>query len=917
MRREVLCVELGPTHSGVGATFVCLRILSFTSERQPLLACTVALPLSHPKPIHLNSRGRSEMPKVLAYTPDWLSRPNPGYHLFAPTQTNGNGVVATRRSEQPGPRKTIATRASEVFVAVGNEIRWADLANLKDGTTPAYRTLRVSIPLPITRLTISPEQDYLAVSTSHTVHVILLPDSSLLQAGEDDGPLKPKTFQLGPTIHVLEESPIATTLWHPLGYHGRCLVTITKAGVVRLWEMNRADRSSFSEPSLSIDLPKLANATTDRDDLSASKFGASKGFSPDSVELEVASACFGDFPEQEGVHGWAPMTLWIATLPGDVYALCPLLPSKWQLVESPGSHTFLQTLTSSININYTEIADDEDSPKHELVTSEKQVGWLSDILYEDPHVEERPSGDSVKVFARPASTPAVPLLQGPFTIAPEVDDFELSDMIVFSLKNMSEVDDEDDDDDEDEAKEYVAEGLPTAVVCLLTDTSDVHVCLDVEGIVGRWLPSPEDGIDVPATTEHTLIVAETVTLVGGHESSFNQSITTDVHTDFSFFVSHASGVFYLSMEPWIRNVEKELSQPQTLGSPFRLDRVLEAANTLVERCLQRRVSGNAAEQEVTSAAVIEDGNVGYILLTTVDGEPQAALLDAPEDDLPSHEELAQYMTIASPNTEVREAWQPPKELYQQVDLYGSINIPARHRALLHDEIRLSPANLGLLMDVHRVLSAQTSKLQHAVSDLFNRATRLQEEFRDQMYRTSGIAANIEKVTGNDEAGSDDGSAYGINKIDVRMDKAKARQDQLNARYEALRRRMISVGASELSEKESNWIEELQVMDSAVDPSSNTLSGDIDGSERPAWQRLSRLKEVQKEQSRQIEEAMKSVRLIGNGEQTASSGVKVPSYSRRAENEQVQELIQRNNVLVEAAADRLRRLGVNLPVESGS
>lgn len=417
------------------------------------------------------------MPKVLSYTPDWLSRPNPGYHLFAPKQSNGNGAAAKKKDF--GPRKTIATRGSEVFVAVGNEIRWADLVNLKEGTQPAYRTLRVSIPLPITRLTISPQEDYLAVSTSHTVHIVHLPDSSLLEDG-DDSPVKPKTFQVGPTAHVTEESPIATTLWHPLGYHGRCLVTITKAGVVRLWEVNRADRSTFSEPALSIDLPKLANATNDQEDLSASKFGASKGFSPDSVELEVASACFGDFPEQEGVHGWAPMTLWIATVPGDVYALCPLLPSKWQLTDSPGTFTLLQTLTSSINVNYTDLSDDTDAPKDELKTSEKQVSWLSDILYEEPFLEELPNGDSVKVFARPSSTPAVPLLQGPFNVTPEVDDFELSDMIVYSLKTLS-----------DGSEEEAAEGLPTAVVCLLTDTCKVHVCLDLQGIIGRWLPSSE------------------------------------------------------------------------------------------------------------------------------------------------------------------------------------------------------------------------------------------------------------------------------------------------------------------------------------------------------------------------------------------------------------------------------------------
>jgi nucleoporin NUP82 len=275
------------------------------------------------------------------------------------------------------------------------------------------------------------------------------------------------------------------------------------------------------------------------------------------------------------------------------------------------------------------------------------------------------------------------------------------------------------------------------------------------------------------------------------------------------------------------------------------------------------------------------------------------------------------MAITGPTKEVRQAWQPPKELYEPFDLYGSINIPARHRGALKDEIRLSPANLGLLMDVHRVLSAQTSKLQLAVSDLFNRATRLQEEFRDQIYRTSEIATNIDSVTGNDQAGSENGSTYGSANIDDRMEKAIARQDRINARYEALRRKMVSIGSSELSEKESNWIEELQTMDSAIDPSSETLTDNVDGSERPAWQRLDRLKEVHKEQAQQIEAAMRNAKQTSESEQARGTGVKVPSYSRKAENEQVQELIQRNSFLVEAATDRLRSLGINVPVESGS
>lgn len=853
------------------------------------------------------------MPKVLSYTPEWLSRPSPGYHLFAPKQSNGNSAAAKKKDF--GPRKTIATRGSEIFVAVGHEIRWADLVNLKEGLSPAYRTLRVSIPLPITRLTISPGGDYLAVSTSHTVHIVTLPDSSLLESGNDDSPIKPKTFQVGPTAHVLEESPIATTLWHPLGYHGRCLVTITKSGVVRLWEVNRADRSTFSEPTLSIDLVKLINAQKDQDDLGASMYGASKGFSPDSVELEVASACFGDLPEQEGVHGWAPMTLWIATVIGNVYALCPLLPSRWQLVETAGAFTFIQTLASSININYTELSEDESAPIEEVRTSEKQISWLSDILYEEPFLENLPNGDSVKVFNRPSSTPAVPLLQGPFTITPQVEDFELSDMIVYSLKTFS-----------DGSEEEAAEGLPAAVVCLLSDTCQVHICIDLEGIVGRWLPSTQVRAEVyrntastndvqdefeVAQTEHDLIVAETITLKGNGESTYSQTITQDVHTDFSFFVSTASGVTYISMEPWIRKLENELSEPHAEGAEFRLQRLLGTASSQVTQYLERRSTNSTAEQEVTSAVIVEDGNVGYILLTTINDEPQAALLDAPEDGIPTEEDLAEYIETNVPRKEVREAWAPPKEFYEPFNLLNSINIPARHRASLKDEVRLSPANLELLMDVHRVLSTQTEKLQKAVADLFNRATRLQDEFRDQVYRTAEVVPKIDAVIGNDEEPSDNGSMYGTAQIDDRLEQVRKRQDAINARYESLRRKMNSVGSTELSEKEASYIEELQTMDGSVDKSNRTLTGDVDGSEVPAWQRLNKLKELQKTLEKQVEEAQKEAKE----EQARSTSVKVPSYSRKQENEYIQELLQRNTALVDAATDRLRSLGIALPTES--
>lgn len=77
------------------------------------------------------------MPRVLSYTPSWLSRPSAGFDVFAVKQEAlANGSSKSSKSSKHAdfnvPSKTIACRGTEVFVAVGNEIRWSDLAWLKE-----------------------------------------------------------------------------------------------------------------------------------------------------------------------------------------------------------------------------------------------------------------------------------------------------------------------------------------------------------------------------------------------------------------------------------------------------------------------------------------------------------------------------------------------------------------------------------------------------------------------------------------------------------------------------------------------------------------------------------------------------------------------------------------------------------------
>jgi nucleoporin NUP82 len=72
------------------------------------------------------------MPKITSYTPAWLSKPNPGHDLFTPSPSSQSLAPSTKKNLKPGPRRTIAYRGVEVFIAVGKEIRWADLVYLRE-----------------------------------------------------------------------------------------------------------------------------------------------------------------------------------------------------------------------------------------------------------------------------------------------------------------------------------------------------------------------------------------------------------------------------------------------------------------------------------------------------------------------------------------------------------------------------------------------------------------------------------------------------------------------------------------------------------------------------------------------------------------------------------------------------------------
>ena len=319
--------------------------------------------------------------------------------------------------------------------------------------------------------------------TSHTIHIAILPNSSHLTQA-DTSSIRLKTHTLGPTTHVLSQSSIVAALWHPLGVKGNSIVTVTRDAVVRVWELSTENRWSFDSPTLAVDLKKLQYGRSADDDFSAAKLGTNRGFSLDALDMEVAAACFGGTGSPME-SGWSSMTLWVAMVEGDVYALCPLLPSKWQ---PPLSLVPSLTTTIAAKKGYLE---GETPSADEQWQCDEQYEWLSEIDRQDPilvfeglsTIHENP------VYDRPLKPGPIPRLQGPFDVLPEgiQEDLEISDIYVIASRlDLAELDDHDNDEEIDDV---TYEGLSSTIVSLLTRSGRLYICLDLDGVEAQWLPT--------------------------------------------------------------------------------------------------------------------------------------------------------------------------------------------------------------------------------------------------------------------------------------------------------------------------------------------------------------------------------------------------------------------------------------------
>ncbi|KAM3554120.1 hypothetical protein MY1884_006301 [Beauveria asiatica] len=882
------------------------------------------------------------MPKVKCYSAAWLSKNAPGHQLFEPSSE----IARSRALASPyagkktilGPRRTIARRGTEVFVAVGQELRWGDLAYIKEEWSNNHprerhgsntrikredttlnmedipsieaigglRTIKVPVADDIRQLIISPNTNLLAILTTHTIHICTIPDSSHLTS-DDTAPLKPKIFTLGPTTHVTSRSPIMSAIWHPLGVNGSCIVTVTADAIVRVWELSTSDRWSFDTPTTSIDLKKLADGTALDQDFSASTSTTNKGFSPDSFEMEVAAASFAS----KGTGGWNPMTLWVAMREGDVYALCPLLPQRW----APPP-TLIPSLSVSIVATVGSIEDDALVDENEKLVAQQQLQWMGDLDSQEPQIiDSAVLGEPpIEVYTRPSRPGVIPRLQGPFDLVsdPETgDDLDTSvtDILVIGKKTEAEDLIGEDDEYELDLDDSDQEGLSLAVICLLSTSGQVRVYLDMDNVQAQWLPprnkSKSSKLFGEAKTSSLLAfqAMDTMAPVEVTEESW-PVFSADALSRYSFFVTHHAAITFISLASWIFRLEGELSGDFEAGTDFRIGLLVNSPSSR-ERIYAQPVAD--AAEPLAGCIVLGDPDVGYFLLSATPYEAIAVTFESPELDMvPVDRE-------ASPERE-REVSMAPLHFYEPRPVYNpphafdqGSSLPlllerlrtSRHKTVVNQEVKLSPLTLQIFTDAHKVLSDETYKLGVSAAEIFRRCELLQSELKQQVSKANEVKGKIDTIRGVDRDGETDNAMY-----ERRISEAQKRQEAIAERVENLCKIVGKATTRDLSNKERAFMEEVRALDASVSgPTTSEEAGDARIQSQELWKRMESVQKLQSELVADVAALKKSGQL----EAPLTPELRIPQDIRRSKLQQVQGLLSRETALVDAVTSRLERL----------
>ncbi|KAF3924910.1 hypothetical protein ABW21_db0207297 [Orbilia brochopaga] len=734
-------------------------------------------------------------PAVLQVVPEWLREGSPAYALLSdsPQKLGFDGRKVPRKLF-PGQKRTAITRDTELFIAHGRDIRCVDLKDLKVASEKGeelpspYQLLDVpGLDFDVAQMVKSADGEAVILVGEYDVGVALLPATGVVAPGGRTR-VAMKYSKLGPAPPPTEErSRIVRAIFHPLGARP-AVVVLTEDAMLRIHEVEFNQDGPSGEATETYDLKRM--------------LGIERGGSFLIDDVEPTSMCFG------GVGSiWSMFTLYILTKSGEIYSICPFLPSKWML-----DGDFLEELKYELQVNQ-EIRDSADTsiPALEKHNARQICFWIHEVTRmiriqglanKNNEFEEETPGYILPKPTLPDFD--APLLQGPYLFQPAPQETLGDGEFASDIARIG-------------ASQY-------AVIVVAWSTGKVDLMLEFESIGPRWHCSSLKYKKFNERTPYPVISGyETIEIPlpsATEAASFvHPSFVVDINFPHTLLLSHRAGVAILSVEDWMVRLSKVMDREddehvieETLK---RLDR------TSVVHAVGPQKSGSNGISPVLGSSLIYDAYLGYLLLAATTSKPGFATLQWPSKYharmLALKQERSDLSSVSSRPTPgltpqvsqltdddvVSTVQRQISDCRRQLELFRQSLDPR----MLAGETMISREHYHTLRKLQDMLSEEIDARYESAQQIHAAAVRQQQRFHEQIQAIRKYSEQLESREKQQQTLRD------------RLEKTTETQKALKERVEGVLSKLSAItkkgGYSSMSQAEQDYVEEIHGIDKIV------------------------------------------------------------------------------------------------------
>ncbi|TCD66933.1 hypothetical protein EIP91_000711 [Steccherinum ochraceum] len=698
----------------------------------------------------------------------------------------------TDEATPSGRRQVMVIKDSDVIVAAGSEIRIASLGDAKSQRAgQTHKVLHTpNVTFEIHSMVLNPNSKLLAVAGAFQVAVVVLPRPGFTRLVPST--VDCKSIQVGQYYHAAKDSPpIAKIEWHPWGEGGTTLMVMTTDGKLREYDISQ----DTEEPQ------QVLSFVPEK---------KSKSFlAEDSAEREVASFTLG-----RGKADWGPLSVYALMKSGDIYSLCPYMPTNASI---PSSYIHALECFVHAKKEYLSRSVLGESSSTSLSTLyDYQHKYVSALLKQLPPGTAFPA-TSRPVSVRPPSTiKAKPIRQGPFLLQPApriLDDSEGGDATDILYMAFGGEGDEDEESDTERL----------GVLLVAFQDGKVDVCLDVEKVEAKWEHRQHSNHDLPMLAVYESIDLGTISTLQKASTSTSSSSILDLlrgsHPVFlrdpiqdeTVYVYHAFGVHALHLAPLLQALSTALRDDNSNeGDDEHLHIALEKASaTVVQPMLTTFSAERKSSNPIIGVAIPNDVYLTYSIFILTSAMRLVVFPLSLHSDPPpisSHDDLNKSTnTLNRSQAGPNEPADPPLYISLLQDPYVPDAILTRP---LGPRLALPQTSQDLLTpDTLRFLAAQFEQFMSQIKGAhvaYNaagmRSVLQHQEFRRQREKFKEIDTLVGQLNNTRQ-----------DQTKERIQRIHDTQRILLDRMEKILRVLMKSASPELSEHETKWFEELKRM----------------------------------------------------------------------------------------------------------